>query len=1098
MALLSRQGTTWRKAVGLGVMAVLSVASLVATASPVAAAQTAPSRLASPTSLQSVERSASALAASSGRPVVIDKLTTATTQTTAEPDGTIQFVSNSVPVRAQVAGKWAPIDLALEAVGGYLVPKVAAQAVRFSPGGAGPLAQIRDGSGKWVQEGSPFGDLPKPSITGATATYADVLPGVDLRLTATALGMSEILVLKTAAAAKNSKLKSVHFGVTGSAVSADAFGNARAGADGSKGVIAGSATWWDSSEGSDASGPAGMIAPRPLPQSITADAVTLSVDAAASTPAVQFPLYIDPDWTGGLGAYWYVDQAYANQSYLNGNQATGVQRMGYITAAYSPDGRNHLARAFWSMDTSGVAGRHVLNAHFDVTLTGAFNCNTPSQADLWTTAGAPVGGTWNQTGNVYASMIGTATPTACGAVGFGATAGAAAAANAGASSTVLALRADNENAVSGWKKWAQSASLTITYDSAPVTPDTPQFSSPFRSCAADVRNPAFVNNAASALTMAANSSDPDGTNISVSFDVAGVDGSGNLGSTLHTYTSSTHAAGAFSGVIPQNALGVGKYAWRAHAFDGTDWSGYSGWCYFEVQNSGPSLPTVHEVNSGGTTISPATGTVGKPITVKLTSSTLGTAAAQFGYWWTNTAAVNPSPIPPVTFGPRDDYYDGNTMHDPTGQPLCPEREGAEWFACPDSSGSATITVAPIDAPHATLWVVAYDGAGNVSTNLATSTDPSEATGLEVATSGDTTSVQYANSSGGDFWNADDFTSGTIPDRNSSHSTSNMTVPADDIEAMPGDSPLADAQTLSFHGGTDTLYDFPSSSGWASATFSTLNWTTNWSPPAVNLGEIKPYPTDGSTTVPDGMTTLYDCLGSFHYSAITANCNGTNNAAHPIGLIWTASTASQNATSPLYYCGVGVQETHTLCSGGSLLGYVQPAFEQGTALDTVALGSDDTTHGWTISAWVDFNPNGEDLSGMPYTSMALGYDNTFGVGVAPDGRWQLCWPDWGPPAYTPCITGPNVTPSTWTYISVIWDPVNSQLRLVVNGQVSNATVASRQSQSTMGGPTNHTLLVGAGAADQSTEWNGYIDDITSFPGVADSLQLANLKNENAPQ
>ena len=62
------------------------------------------------------------------------------------------------------------------------------------------------------------GRLPAPVLDGSTAIYRNVLPEVDLRVTAGALGFSEVLVVHTRKAAANPKLRSLRFGLAGKGV----------------------------------------------------------------------------------------------------------------------------------------------------------------------------------------------------------------------------------------------------------------------------------------------------------------------------------------------------------------------------------------------------------------------------------------------------------------------------------------------------------------------------------------------------------------------------------------------------------------------------------------------------------------------------------------------------------------------------------------------------------------------------------------------------------------------------------------------------------------------------------------------------------------
>jgi hypothetical protein len=1076
---------------------------------------------------------ATAIAARFGHPVVVDADTSPTTQVVALPNGDMQLTSNTVPVRVKTSAGWVPTDSTLKvAPDGLLEPTATNTPIEISSGGSGILAKVQTSTGKWLSESSPFGVLPRPTVDGATATYAGVLPGVDLVLTATAVGMSEVLVVKNAAAAANPALKSVNFTLSGGGLKAEAGGRSVASAADGSTITSDAPTWWDSSNGSTAGGPVGDSMPEPVTQTDSGSAVQLAVGSAASTSGITYPAYIDPDWTGVLQDYWYVDQAYPNQSYLNGNEASGEERVGYVSAAYSSDSRNHLARAFWQMDLSGVDGADIIDAHLDTTENWAFNC-TASPVEVYAIPASqdvPVGGTWNTTGATWGTLQDTQTvaaragdascPTA--AVGFEVKSGVQSAANAGATSMQFGMRAASESTNAGWKEFEQSASLVIEFQTYPITPTTYGFSSPDRTCSTSATSPSFVNNASDALTMSAYAEDPDGTNVNTKFTVA----DGNSFTTLDTYSSGAVAGGGVSKTIPTGTLAPGLYAWNAQSSattpDGAVQSGTSSWCYFQVQNTGPGLPTAIEVASSGSTtaITPATGTVGQPITVRLTASTSGSTAA-FGYWWTNTAATAQSPIAPLTFAPLNYNPDPNgDGGDGDGEVFCPALMGSESFVCA-TSGVAVITVAPIDAAHSTLWVAAYDEAGDISTDTANVNDGNTSVGLQVNTAGDTTHVQYGNSTGGDEWSAGNYSSTTNSIRNlnttTGHTALALTNPSM-VTAMDPASPLNDANMLSFGGQVQlwTLY-YTATSTYVTGTFSTApsGWDYASKPPATR-GWIDPYPAESPGDVapaPTGMSTLYNCTATSGaiMNSTSSTCEGTGDTATPIGFILTAASSLASSTEPLYRCNqTGLDETTVAACGAlsatTLLGYTELNPDAATESDTTEL-TDDALHGFTYSAWIDLDPSGSDYSNLGQDGIALAYDNTFDLGAAPDGTLNLCWSDWGPPAYEPCVTGPAITPGVWTYVSVIWDPSNLQLRLVVNGDVSSATVASRQLQDVMGGPSDHTFTVGYDAGgdyynwmnnDFGGPWNGYIDDVTGFPGVADTAQLTNMMSENAPQ
>jgi len=1059
------------------------------------------------------ERAALSRAQATGSPVTVESKITPNSLTEALPDGSLRLTSSTLPVRALVDDKWEKIDTSLHATDRGIEPSVALNPTIFSAGGDSTLMKIQTPTKKWISESWGYGTLPVPTVKDSFATYRDVFDGVDLRLEATASGLSEVLVVKTADAAKNPELQQVRLGLSGGRFNENA---AREVVSSSSGALVASAPfWWDSSN-SDASieGPGGETLPQPLGQNVTADAVALDVASVVAKSDLHYPIYIDPDWNAGAQASWFTDRAFPSVSYLNGAPA------GYLSVgAATQSGVSYLSRGYWQFGVSDLIGKQIRTAQFAVRQTSAV-ANSGTQIQLWRYGPATPGFSWNSDPGAWASPLGSyslpqgsnaANPAAW--VGMDATAGVAAVTGAGQGTLQLGLRAANEGDQTSRKHYDFGGQLTVTYNSIPRVPTDPSFSSPFRSCQTTKTAPSYVNNASQALVMQVQTSDPDaGSNVTGQFEV--VDGN-SLAPVLH-YSSPTQAQGWSSAAIPKSTLAPGLYAWHVTLSDGLANSAYSQYCYFQVQNSGPGLPTVTEVTATTptTVISPATGVVGKPISVKVTPSAIGKTAV-YGYWWTPGPALSPSPASPV---PAFRDWD-------TGGIRCPVRSGAVWFACADASGSATITAAPIDGPQATLWVAGFDGAGNISTNIANVNDGSTATGLQVATASDP-SIQYNNVAGGELWSVDNFVNPLpatgkpgIPNANPAHSAQAMTLTnADIVTPTPQGSPLYDDNVLSFGGLVElATWNYSSGNYVTSASWQAPDGHT-WTP-QVSQGYMSPYPVlqaGASASTPAGKTTLYNCTLSATqiFNSTSATCEGKGATGKPLGFIWATKPGTGRTTKALYRCGDSGYDVHTASActgpvGAIFLGFIDTIVEQATAPDAYELTDDDTKHGFTYSAWVNSNPSGlkydtgtdEQEAAGTSGQVAMAYSGVFYLFKAA-GHWKLCWPDWGPPAYEPCVDGPAINDNTWTFVSVEWDPGNSQLKLILNGQVSTATVASRQTQSVMWPTYNHILTLGATDADTGdemgdTHWMGYLASISGFPGVANSIQLSNLMSESAP-
>lgn len=648
------------------------------------------------------EGTASKIAEAFGHPVTADEDTTETEQVDALPDGSMQLTESSVPVRVQQNGAWVPVDTALgSAPDGSLVPLATAVPVQFSGGGTSVLAEIRAQSGQWLSESWQAGTLPTPTVAGNTATYAEVYPGVDLDVTATASGMSEVLVVKTAAAAANPALANVGFGIDdGSLTTTVQPGGAALSStsDGTAELVSAAATWWDSSSpGASAAGPGDLGLPVPIAH--TSSPTELRVDASgiASAPGVTYPAYIDPPWSGGVLHRTFVDSAYPGTSYYNGAGASDAyQHVGYINAGNSDDGNSHITRSLWDLDLHGVVHTHIASANFDVNEVYSSSCNqTPVEA--WVTGATSASTTWNNQpswggsrGAINAAYGYSASCPGPHDLGWDVSADVQNDADAGLTGINIGLKASDESNWLSWKKFDAAAVLRVIYYAIPgvasptaITPCWAQCAEPTisRSLSPVVQASGFVDDAGQPglrfgyKVCAGHTASPTSCK-PVFYD--------STTSDVHGFSNSAVA-------MPSALAASGAYEYQVQACRSDDpriCGGWSGWYQFSVDNVAPPAPTV---TSTGFDL---------------------TGATRIGQEFVpGTIAVGPN-------GSVDNYaysYSPTAGSVAISSPTCPATSTDVWVKCA-AAGGATVsfTATPTLPSSNSVAVYAYDKAGNTS------------------------------------------------------------------------------------------------------------------------------------------------------------------------------------------------------------------------------------------------------------------------------------------------------------------------------------------------------------------------------------------------
>ncbi|MEV7523640.1 ricin-type beta-trefoil lectin domain protein [Streptomyces sp. NPDC091371] len=593
---------------------------------------------------EKAEDAALAEAKRTGKPVSVAPATTETDTVVANPDGSLALTRSVAPVRTKQGGTWTDLDATLTASpDGQLRPKATTSGLTLSGGGSAPLATL-DQDGKKLQLTWPEA-LPKPVLDGASATYPEVAPGTDLKVTADASGgISQILVVKSAEAAKHPKLAKLTMGLKGDGVnvSADADGNLKAADSSGRTVFhAPVPTMWDS--GAAAAVPAPKPAGTPKfsqlahsaasQQAADADAkakpasdsegpgahakvsklrTELGNGSLALTPdqsflaeaSTAYPVYIDPAWqptSRGTQHWAWVQEAYPDtvnyDDYADSyDPGVGYQRW---------QSRTGLERYYVQLDTGDLGDKSIKKASFNATQSYAADntCSNTYNVALHSTEPLLSDISWNRQPRDWEVLRTTAMNSAGGAGCSGSTTRGEwdvrdhLAGNAWRGSVTYALFASNESKTTSnnsFKRFTRDKSklpfFYIEYNRAPYTPwsltTTPA-----------PQNPSGAGHCGwigatgyPGMGIGAWIGDPENTANDVHFYVHDANGdalvydSGWIGA-----ANGTHWVWAW----PGNLSDGHSYYWKAQGGDGDMISAWAtSDCKFSIDTQPPSVPVV--------------------------------------------------------------------------------------------------------------------------------------------------------------------------------------------------------------------------------------------------------------------------------------------------------------------------------------------------------------------------------------------------------------------------------------------------------------------------------------------------------------------------
>ena len=686
-----------------------------------------------------------AQAKASGKPVVVTAATTDRTTTTALPNGKFELDEYVNAQRVKLNGAWTPLDTTLATgANGTVSTKATTYAVQVSSGGTSPMAVVNDRAGHTLTVTFPV-PLPKPVLSGDVATYSNVYPGTDLVLTASAVGVSDVLVVKDAAAAANPALKTLHFGITGNGVTVSTGSDGSIHAKDAAGKdIFSSATpqMWDSTGAAPAASPSGTASRAVGTKSAAADetadpgvtgvhakmpawmsgnGISLTPDQALLTGAVtKFPVYMDPQFTGNDINNWLEVYQAGNRGYYDGQ--------GYVSANLN------VARVGWNAPVGATAGAVRSLVEFSATVVpygnqiteadvvlphdaGGNSCTGAVQ--LWRTNPIYPGETWSgavdSSTNKFSGQTNPVATTYCDSSGnltFNDTQQFEDMYSQGKSTATVGIQQDAENSsrpqIAFWvqNNAVVNAHLQVFYDSAP------QISSIWpsgQSCGTDSSPAVWSRTAALDYTLNANvAGDGASHDLQVSFNAMDHSNGYSFPGPIQSQTSgySGSAWTLLQGSLPVSWLTDGHlYELSATVRDVS--SNLSDTadpthCWFIPDMSPPAQPTITTANDAN----------GNPAYPQLATGGASTQAAGVPF----SGAFNVSSTVTNPYFHIDHFaYAINADASLSGNPAsCPAASECGSIAASNNSAAISLNSAVTHWGANYLWVEAVDSTGNTS------------------------------------------------------------------------------------------------------------------------------------------------------------------------------------------------------------------------------------------------------------------------------------------------------------------------------------------------------------------------------------------------
>ncbi|MEO3804314.1 LamG-like jellyroll fold domain-containing protein [Nonomuraea sp. B1E8] len=1041
------------------------------------------------------EEAALAMARRAGRPVEVASMRNETRQVFAQPDGRLTMEMHVRPVRVRKGDRWVPVDTTLRLrPDGAVEPVATAVGLTFSGGGSGPLAAMSRG-GKSMRLGW-TGALPRPALKGDTATYPEVMPGVDLQVTADVDGFSHLLVVKSRAAAAGLTELTFPLSVSGLSVKADNAGNLEA-IDDNDGTIfvAPTPKMWDSE---------GMTSPQALKEGRSPEAreTTMGVRLAdgrlrlrpdrkmLTDPGTRFPVYLDPYFSAARNAWTAVWSNWPNSNYLN---SSDVARVGHVNSQKN--------RSFFQMNTgSAIHGKQILKATLRTYETWSYSCSA-RKVEAWATNTISKSTTWNKqpawvtkldTKNVAKGWGPSCLP---GGVEFDVTPQVVNAAAKQWPNVTIGLRATSETDQYAWKKFRNNPSLVIEYNSVPADPVAADlWSDPGGACVSGDGRPVIGTDTPKLWAKLTDADDSVRGRFEW-YDAGGVK-SGEYVTPLGS------SGGAFSATIPNSLFADGAMIrWRVRAEDGTATGAWSPWCEATVDATAPGREP--QVSSPDYTENGWSDGVGLPGTFAFAPNGVPDVAA---YLWGLDTTPKAESVPaadgtasivltPRHSGPnvlavrsrdraghlgpiRTYVFNVNTGKPPSGHWTMDDGQGT---VAADATGAHPATL------HGATWTAGRTGSAlglagayaqtsgpviDTSRNFTVSAwarlTSTAASATAVTQEGGRTgafALQYARAD--DRWA--------------------LSLPGADADGAPVARALSQAAPrLGEWTHLTGVYD--SAAGQISLYVngrleSTVAVTPPWNatgPLTIGRGRVGGAASDHWQGDVDEVRVYARAMFADEVADLV------NSAATLVGHWRLDEESGSSAADSSGRATAASLSGAASWTGGWLDGALALDGVDGHAQTSAPAVN--TRTGFTVAAWtqLDYLPTRAAAAVAQTGSRAAGFQLGFD-----QGRWALgmAAADTDTAALVSTRSDAVPVPLEWTHVAGVYDPLAGELRIYVNGRLSTTTVTDHISAWNATGPLHLGRTRTAGVL--TGYWPGALDDVRTYDGVLNAEQIAQL-------